>query len=132
MRSFFLLLLIAGAVSAEAAPQAAPDDPAAAEFFEKKVRPILVDRCHSCHSATATKLKGGLRLDSLGAALKGGDTGPAVVPGNLEKSLLVDAISYRNVDLRMPPKSKLPAEQIADLTEWVKRGAPWPKGAASA
>ena len=86
-----LLLLIPGWLAAEAAPQAAPDDPAAAEFFEKKIRPVLVDRCHSCHSASATKLKGGLRLDSLESALKGGDTGPAIVPGNPEKSLLVEA-----------------------------------------
>src|SRR6185295_6539866 len=127
MRSF-LLFLLAGVVAADAAPQKAPDDPADVEFFEKKIRPVLIERCHSCHSATATKLKGGLRLDSLEAALKGGDTGPALVPGNLDKSLLVEAVSYKNVELRMPPKGKLPAEQIADLTQWVKRGAPWPKG----
>jgi cytochrome c553 len=107
------------------------EDAAGIEFFEKKVRPVLVDRCYSCHSSTATKLKGGLRLDTLEAALKGGDTGPALIPGKPEKSLLVEAVAYGNVDLRMPPKGKLPAAQIADLTEWVKRGAAWPKGAAA-
>ena len=110
----FLLLLLAGVVAADdAAPQVAPEDPTGIEFFEKKIRPILVERCHSCHSATAAKLKGGLRLDSLEAALKGGDSGSALVPGQPEKSRLVDAVSYKNVDLRMPPKGKLPAEQIA-------------------
>jgi len=123
-----LLLLLTAILAPEALPQAAPDDPASLEFFEKKVRPVLVDRCYSCHSADAKKLKGGLRLDSREAALKGGDTGPSLVPGNPEKSLLVEAVAYGNVDLRMPPKGKLPAAQIADLTEWVKRGAPWPKG----
>jgi hypothetical protein len=129
MRIF--LLLLAGLAAAEAAPQAAPDDAAAVEFFEKKVRPVLVDRCFSCHSAGAQKLKGGLRLDSLEAALKGGDTGPALVPGKPEKSPLVEAITYQNIDFRMPPKGKLPPEQIADLTQWVKLGAIWPKVDAS-
>src|SRR5436190_7822200 len=122
-----LFVLIAGIVAAEDAPQSAPDDPAGIEFFEKKIRPVLVERCHSCHSAGAAKLKGGLRLDTLETALKGGDTGPAFVAGQPEKSLIVEAVSYQNVDLRMPPKGKLPAQQIADLREWVKRGAPWSK-----
>src|SRR5216110_3013519 len=103
---FIALLLIPATWAAGETPQAAPDDPATVEFFEKKVRPVLIERCHSCHSAAATKLKGGLRLDSLEAALKGGDTGPAIVPGKTEKSLLVDAVSYKNIELRMPPKGK--------------------------
>jgi hypothetical protein len=107
------------------------DDAASLEFFEKNVRPVLVDRCFSCHSASAPKLKGGLRLDTLEDALKGGDTAPALVPGHPEKSPLIEAVSYKNVDFRMPPKGRLPANQIADLTEWVRRGAPWPKSAAS-
>src|SRR5436190_5504609 len=119
-----LLLILCGFVGAEAAPQ---EDPAGAEYFEKKIRPVLVDRCFSCHSSTAAKLKGGLKLDSLESTLKGGDSGPVIVPGHPEKSPLIDAVSYKNIDLRMPPKGKLPAEQIADLAEWVKRGAPWPK-----
>jgi hypothetical protein len=132
MKRSIHFLLVAGFAAHQAASQAIPDDPAGAEFFEKKIRPILVERCHSCHSESATKLKGGLRLDSLDAALKGGDSGPALVPGNPGKSRLVEAVTYQNVDLRMPPKGKLPAEQIADLREWVKRGAPWPKGEPAA
>jgi hypothetical protein len=107
-------------------------DPAAVEFFEKQVRPLLVERCFKCHSAQAEKLKGGLRLDSREAALKGGDTGPALVPGKPGKSLLVEAISYKNVDLQMPPKGRLTDAQAALLAEWIARGAPWPKGDASA
>lgn len=104
-------------------------EPSAAdlEFFEKKIRPVLVQHCQECHGAK--QQKGELRLDSLAGALKGGDTGPAVVPGELQKSLLVDAVSYTGL-FKMPPKGKLPAEAIADLTEWVKRGAPWPKDAS--
>ncbi|MBI3856246.1 MAG: DUF1549 domain-containing protein, partial [Planctomycetes bacterium] len=127
-----LLFLLAALIADDAATARVQEDPAAAEFFEKKIRPVLVDRCHSCHSSTAVKLKGGLKLDTLEAALKGGDTGPALVPGHPEKSPLVEAVSYKNIDLRMPPKGKLPAEQIADLTEWIRRGAPWPKGAVGA
>jgi hypothetical protein len=128
MRSSLLILLVVLSGGVASSAQSGPDD----EFFEKKIRPVLVDRCSSCHSATAPKLKGGLRLDSLEEALKGGDTGPAFVPGKPEKSLLVEAVSYKNVDFKMPPKGRLPADQIADLTEWVRRGAPWPKSAADA
>src|SRR5579871_2421974 len=96
------------------------------DFFEAKIRPILVQRCHACHSA-AGKQKGGLRLDSRAAILHGGDSGPAVVPGKPEQSRLVTAIGYGNVDLQMPPEGKLPDAAVADLTEWVRRGAPWPK-----
>jgi hypothetical protein len=97
-------------------------DPADVEFFEKKVRPILSARCHGCHGAD--KQKGGLRLDARATVLAGGSTGPAVVPGNPKESLLVDAINYGET-YQMPPKSKLPPEEIATLTEWVARGVPW-------
>jgi hypothetical protein len=99
-------------------------EPVNDEFFEKKVRPILVERCVSCHGKE--KQKGDLRLDSREAALKGGDTGPAIAPGEPEKSLLVKAIRYTDTGLQMPKKGKLPAEQIAVLETWVKGGAPWP------
>src|SRR5262245_19791475 len=79
------------------------------EFFEKSVRPILVERCQACHGAS--KQKGGLRLDSRQAILAGGSTGPAVIPGKPEDSLLVDAINYGE-QYQMPPKSKLPAAEI--------------------
>ncbi|MDA1053052.1 MAG: PSD1 and planctomycete cytochrome C domain-containing protein [Planctomycetota bacterium] len=101
-------------------------DAAAIEFFEKEVRPLLASRCYECHSANAEKLEGGLRLDSRDAAIEGGDTGPAIVPHKPDESLLIDAIDYGEV-YQMPPKSKLPANEIAVLTKWVSLGAPWPK-----
>ncbi|NBV24399.1 MAG: DUF1553 domain-containing protein [Proteobacteria bacterium] len=112
-----------GSAAVRAAGTFPPED---LEFFEKRIRPLLAERCFECHSAGAPKLKGGLRLDSRDAALKGGDTRAAVVPGQPDKSLLVEAVGYANQDLQMPPKSRLSNAQIADLTEWVKRGAPWP------
>ena len=109
-------------------------DEASLQFFESKIRPILSDKCYSCHSASAKKLKGELYLDSREGALKGGESGVAIVPGHPEQSKLIEAIEYKNVDLQMPPKDKLSEPQIADLTAWVKMGAPWPKetGATSA
>lgn len=98
------------------------------EFFENRVRPILVEHCYSCHSGKAAKLKAGLRLDSRKAILDGGDSGPAFEPGKPENSRLIEAIEYKNVDLQMPPKGRLPAAAIEDLRTWVKRGAPWPAG----
>jgi hypothetical protein len=101
------------------------------EFFEKKIRPIFVERCYKCHSAQAEKVKGGLLLDSREGLLKGGDSGPAIVPGEPDKSILIRAI--RQVDeLRMPVKEKLPDEQIADFVAWVKMGAPDPRVASPA
>jgi hypothetical protein len=115
--------------TAPSASATAPADSAALEFFEKEVRPILVARCYECHSGTSKRLEGGLRLDSLAAATKGGDTGPAVVPGNTKESLLVDAINYGEL-YQMPPKSRMPAAEIATLTRWVEMGAPWPASPA--
>ena len=110
----------------------AQDADAGIEFFEKQVRPLLAARCYDCHSGKLvdgkSEPKGNLRLDSREAALKGGDTGPAVVPGKPTDSLLVDAINYGEL-YQMPPKSKLSAEEIAVLTKWVEMGAPWSKGA---
>ena len=106
----------------------------AEEFFEKRIRPVLVEHCHQCHSADAEKIKGGLRLDSRAAILKGGDTGAAVAPGEPEKSLLITAVSYADKDLKMPPPKngvdrKLSSAQIADLAEWVRMGARVPENA---
>jgi cytochrome c553 len=102
------------------------------EFFEKKIRPVLVERCYECHSATAKKSKGGLTLDTRDGVLKGGDAGPAIVPGDPEKSKLIEAVRYKNRDLQMPPKSPLPPEQVRDLEQWVKLGAPDPRTEAVA
>ena len=86
-----------------------------AEFFEQKIRPVLAERCYQCHSATSQKLKGGLHLDSREGALKGGDTRSAIIPGDPEKSLLIEAIRYENTDLQMPPKKKLTESEISDF-----------------
>jgi hypothetical protein len=102
------------------------ESPGGDEFFEKKVRPVLVEQCLRCHGND--KKRGSLSLESREGALKGGDNGPALVPGNPEKSRLVEAIHYTNVDLQMPPKGKLSDAAIRDLTTWVKMGAPWPAG----
>jgi len=99
----------------------------AAEFdwFENKIRPVLVERCYKCHSSQSDKLKGGLRLDSPAGMLKGGESGqPAIVPGDAERSRLIEAIRYKNEDLQMPPpkQGKLSEEQIAHFVAWVKHG----------
>ena len=99
------------------------DDADDATFFEAKVRPLLIARCFECHAAEAPK--GGLRLDSRDAILAGGESGPAAVAGMPDGSLLMEVIGHRN-GLQMPPKSKMPDSEIAILTEWVKRGLPWP------
>jgi hypothetical protein len=101
---------------------AARSDPAAVEFFEKSVRPLLATRCQGCHGPA--KQKGGLRLDSRAAILQGGGSGPAVVPGDARASLLIDAVNYGD-SVQMPPKSKLPEPEIAALKRWVDMGAPW-------
>ena len=103
--------------------------PEAIEFFEKKIRPVLVSRCYECHSSASKKLKGGLLLDSREGLLKGGDSGPALVVGDAAKSLLIKAVQQTDPDLQMPPKpqEKLSAAQIADLEAWIKMGAPDPR-----
>jgi Protein of unknown function (DUF1553)/Protein of unknown function (DUF1549)/Planctomycete cytochrome C len=106
-------------------------DDSGREFFEKKVRPVLAQNCYPCHSAQAKKLKGGLRLDSREGLLRGGDNGPAIVPGHAAQSRLIEAIGYGNADLRMPPKGKLPAQAIADLARWIESGAAWPRDASA-
>ncbi|MSQ96128.1 MAG: DUF1553 domain-containing protein [Gemmataceae bacterium] len=116
--------LLASAMPAIAQEKAVA--PEAIEFFEKKIRPALVEHCYECHSAKAKKIKGGLLLDSRAGVLEGGDNGPAIVPGNPDKSRLIEAIRYTNVDLKMPKKSKLPDAVIADFAAWVKMGAAWP------
>jgi hypothetical protein len=92
-------------------------------FFEERVRPILVERCYECHGAKAAKPKGGLRVDTREGLLKGGHSGPAVVPGNPDASLLMRAVRGTDPDLQMPPKEKLDAKAVADLDTWIRRGA---------
>jgi hypothetical protein len=97
------------------------------EFFEKRVRPVLVEHCYECHSAQSKKLGGGLLLDCRAGLLKGGDTGPAIVPGNASTSLLVAAVRYTDQSLQMPPKGKLSDTAIADLETWINQGAVDPR-----
>jgi len=97
------------------------------EFFEKEVRPLLVKRCFECHDGKVTK--GGLSLASAHGWKTGGDSGPAILPGKPDDSLLIRSIRYTDEDYQMPPakKGKLPAEEIAILTKWVAMGAPDPR-----
>src|SRR5262245_4497663 len=123
-RPLTLLLLVA--FSARTSP-AADFTSDGLEFFEKRIRPVLVERCFKCHSSQSEKLKGGLHLDSREGLLKGGETRAAIVPGDPERSLLIESIRYGNLDLQMPAKGKLLDQQIADFAAWVQMGAPWPK-----
>ena len=117
-----VFLAIASGPIADAAGKAIT--PAQSEFFEKRVRPLLVSRCFQCHSGKSKVLKGGLRLDSSQAVLAGGDSGTSVVPGDPDKSLLIQSIRYQAYE--MPPSGKLKPTEIAVLVEWVKQGAFWP------
>jgi hypothetical protein len=104
-------------------------DETGVRFFREKIEPVLEANCFECHSATAMKIKGGLRLDSREASRRGGETGPAVVPGDPQKSLLLQAIRHEG-DLQMPPKKpKLSDAVIADFVKWVELGAPDPREA---
>ncbi|MFN0079922.1 MAG: PSD1 and planctomycete cytochrome C domain-containing protein [Prosthecobacter sp.] len=98
-------------------------------FFETTIRPLLINRCYECHSVESGKHKGGLRLDSRDAVLKGGDNGPALIAGNPDKSRLIESVRYHNQDLQMPPKGALPATEVRAFEEWVKMGAPDPREA---
>jgi hypothetical protein len=117
-----LVLVALSAVCALAA-----DTTEGTDFFESKIRPVLIERCYSCHSAQAKTIMGNLRLDSKQGTARGGDSGKSAVwPGDLEKSRLMLAIR-RTGPLKMPPDGALPAEQIADFEAWIKMGAPDPR-----
>ncbi len=97
------------------------------EFFEKRIRPVLVEKCYKCHAADSEKIKGGLLLDTRKSIRQGGDTGPAVVPGDTKRSLLLTAIRYADKDMEMPPKERLSEEVVADFEKWIAMGAPDPR-----
>src|SRR4029077_12335370 len=99
------------------------------EFFESRVRAVIVNRCFKCHGEK--KQSNGLRLDSRGTALKGGATGPALVAGKPNESLLVQAVAQTHAELKMPPSGKLPDAAVNTLRQWVADGAPWPDGTAA-
>ena len=105
-------------------------DPTGVDFFETKIRPVLAEKCYGCHSVEAEgrkKLKGGLYLDSKEGVLKGGKDGIVLIPGDAEKSRLIQAIRYGDDDTAMPPEEKLSAKMIADFETWVAMGAPDPR-----
>jgi hypothetical protein len=110
------------ALAVAALPSVAVAAPPAPDFFEKSVRPVLVEKCLACH---AEKAKGGLRLDTRDGVLKGGERGPAVVPGKPGESLLLKALRHTDDELKMPPSGKLQDRDVAALVEWVRLGAPW-------
>jgi hypothetical protein len=113
--------------------RAADPDPRGVEFFEKKIRPVLVEHCYACHSEEAAKnkkLRGGLYLDSREGVLKGGDSGVLVLTDKPADSLLVKALRHAG-DVKMPPKAKLPDAVIADFEAWAKMGAPDPRTGTS-
>ncbi len=128
-------LVILGVLSAAwtASPSARAAEPAhdkdGVAFFEKNIRPVLVKECYSCHATTAEKIRGSLKLDTRDGIRKGGDKGPAVVPGDLEKSLLLKAIKHDDDVKPMPPKKdKFADDVIADFEKWIAMGAPDPRG----
>ena len=102
------------------------------EFFEAKIRPVLVERCNRCHSAGEKAPKGGLRLDSPAGLLIGGDSGAVIAPGKVDESLLIDAIAHEDGVAEMPPDAKLPDRVIADFRRWVEMGAPLPESRGAA
>ncbi|HSJ02729.1 MAG TPA: c-type cytochrome domain-containing protein, partial [Verrucomicrobium sp.] len=95
-------------------------------FFEKKVRPLLIEKCQDCHSPEK-KIKGGLRLDTKAGWQKGGDSGAALTPHDPEHSIFMKAVSYQDRDLKMPPKQKLSDAEIEVFREWIAMGAPDPR-----
>jgi hypothetical protein len=117
-------------LSAQPGPSAAPT-PEQLTFFEKNIRPVLARECYSCHSATAEKVRGGLKLDTRDTLRKGGENGPAVVPGDPKNSLLLKAIRHDDDNRKMPPKKKLADDVIADFEKWVAMGAPDPRESAT-
>jgi hypothetical protein len=121
MRLLLLGAFVSGAMAADPV-----NDAEGIAFFEAKIRPVLADKCYECHSA-AKKVKAKLHLDSRAGLLEGGESGPSIIPGQPEKSLLIKAISYHDEDLEMPPKEQLSPEVVADFVAWVKRGAPDPR-----
>jgi cytochrome c553 len=123
--SVVLIGLIASVPTPAAERALLADRAAAVDFFEQKVRPLLVDNCYTCHSAN-TNSQGGLRVDDRNGLLEGGKSGPAVVPGRPDQSLLIRRVTHGNPKLRMPQDGQLSADMIADLRKWIQDGAAWP------
>lgn len=120
-----LALAVATGLGVARAAADEPLAPAAVAFFETKIRPVLVERCYECHATDADVLQGGLLLDSREGVRAGGDSGPAVVPGEPGESVLLEALRYESFE--MPPDGKLADETIADFERWIAMGAPDPR-----
>ncbi|QEH38957.1 Planctomycete cytochrome C [Aquisphaera giovannonii] len=120
-------LLLLGAGGGDASAAAGADDAAATAFFEARIRPVLIDRCDRCHGPGLPAPKGGLRVDSREGLLRGGNSGPAVVPGRPDESPLLQAIARTGEVSPMPPKEPLPAAVVADFRTWIARGAADPR-----
>jgi hypothetical protein len=130
MKVFAPIALVV-ALHAGIASAAAPADDSQIAFFEKTIRPILINRCYECHSVESGKSKGGLLIDSRDGLLKGGDNGPALVAGDPDKSRIIESVRYHNQDMQMPPKGALPSAEVKALEAWVKMGAPDPREATA-
>lgn len=128
MQGRFILFLIVALIPSVSV--AAESDSQGIDFFEKQIRPVLVNKCYRCHSveaASKNRLKGNLYLDSRVGIRKGGDTGPAVVPNDVQKSIIIQALKYENKAFEMPPSGKLSENVINDFVKWIERGAPDPR-----
>ena len=126
LHTTFLIAIAVVAVFPLVTAGDAVNDPAKIVFFENNVRPLLVKHCYECHSHEA-EINGGLALDARAGWADGGDSGPAIVPGSPEKSLLIKAVTYSDPDYEMPPDGKLPAAEIEILRKWIAMGAPDPR-----
>jgi hypothetical protein len=121
--AIILILAVAGIFKMPAADQ----DPEKIAFFEKSIRPLLAKHCYKCHSAAKGEDKGGLTLDTQAGWMDGGDSGPALIPGKVSGSLMIEAVEQRDPDFAMPPKYKLSGSEISQLKQWVEMGAPDPR-----
>ena len=129
-----LASLASGALNPAAPIVAEKPDAAGVDYFERFIRPVLSQKCYGCHSKESGKQKGGLLLDTREGIRTGGDSGHAVVPGDPSESLLLKAIRYEDKEMEMPPKKeggKLPEETIAKFEQWIRMGAPDPRGGAT-
>ncbi|MCS7046260.1 MAG: DUF1549 domain-containing protein, partial [Gemmataceae bacterium] len=124
LAGLFTLVVAGGCFGCAVAQASDQIDPKSLEFFEARIRPVLVKHCYECHSKRAPRVRAGLHLDSRAGLLRGGDSGPVVVLGRPEESLLIKALNHQGPNM---PKEKLPDEVIADFTSWIKMGAPDPR-----
>ena len=119
-----LSIFLSGALAAAEEPGTEPSDAKGIALFEEQIEPVLVKQCYECHSKNGKEVEGGLELDSPSGMLRGGDSGPALVSHEIEKSLLLRALRHEKDVSEMPPKKKLSDEVIAAFEEWIRLGAP--------